>query len=92
MCACRILRRFTMSVICMRDFSSLRCTRTAKMLTWLVSMSAAISGGSSISGRGARSSSTNALNGEPTCSSSCAMLAAISRQALSVMSVTFSDG
>ncbi len=81
-----------MSVICMRDFSSFCCTRTAKMLTWLVSMSAAISGGSSTSGRGARSSSTKALKGEPTCSSSCAMLAAMSRQTLSVMSVTFSDG
>jgi hypothetical protein len=56
-----------MSVICMRDFSSLRCTCTAKMLTSLVSMSAAISGGRSVSGRGARSSSTKALKGEPSC-------------------------
>ena len=55
-----------MSVICMRDFNSLRCACTAKMLTWLVSMSSAISCGRSVSGRGARSSSTNALNGEPT--------------------------
>ena len=55
-----------MSVISMRDFSSLRCTLTAKMLTWLVSMSSAISDGSAVSGRGARSSSTNALKGEPS--------------------------
>ncbi len=62
------------------------------MLTSLVSMSSAISAGKSVSGRGARSSSTKALNGDPTCSNSCAMLAAISRQSLSVMTVTFSDG
>ncbi len=39
MWACRILRRFTTSVICMRVRNSLACAFTAKMLTSLVSMS-----------------------------------------------------
>ena len=81
-----------MSVISMRDFSSLRCTLTAKMLTWLVSMSSAISWAGRSAGASATSSSTNALNGEPTFTNSCAMLAAMSRHALSVMTVTFSAG
>ena len=42
MCACRMRRRLTMSVISMREPSSLACTRAAKMLTSLCSMSAAI--------------------------------------------------
>src|SRR5213594_4155634 len=81
-----------MSVICMREPSSLVCTCTAKMLTWLVSMSAAIGAGSSTRGRGATSSSTNARNDAPTSAISRARLAAISRQVWSVMSVTFSAG
>ena len=81
-----------MSVICMRDFSSLRCTLTAKIETSLLSMSSAISRGKSVSGRGARSSSTKALKGAPSFVSSAAMLAAISRFPLSVISVTFSLG
>src|SRR6516162_7681995 len=62
------------------------------MLTWLVSMSSAISCGSPVSGRSATSSSTKALNGEPTLTNSVTMLAAISRQARSVITVTFSSG
>ncbi len=81
-----------MSVISMRDFSSFCCTRTAKMLTLLVSMSSAISRGRLVSGRSASSSSTNDLNGEPTLANSFTMLAAISRLATSVMTVTFSLG
>jgi len=60
MCACRIWRRFTTSVICMRVRSSFCCAFTAKMLTWLVSISPSTSAGMFASGRGARSSSTNA--------------------------------
>ncbi len=60
MCACRMRRRLTMSVICMRERSSFRWTRDAKMLTWLFSMSAAIAAGRSVSGRGATSSRMNA--------------------------------
>ena len=39
MCACRIFRRFTTSVICMRVRNSFRCACTAKIETWLVSKS-----------------------------------------------------
>ena len=60
MCAWRILRRLTTSVICMRVRNSLGCAFTAKMLTSLVSMSSRISAGMSVSGRGARSSRTKA--------------------------------
>ncbi len=52
MWAWRILRRFTTSVICIRDRSSLACACTAKMLTSLVSRSSTISRGRSLSGRG----------------------------------------
>ncbi len=61
MCAWRILRRFTTSVICMRVRSSFACAFTAKMLTSLVSISSSTARGMSVSGRGARSSSINAL-------------------------------
>src|SRR5436190_8077384 len=81
-----------MSVSCMRERSSLVCTWTAKMLTWLDSMSVAIGAGRSTSGRGAISSSTNARHDAPTSAISRARLAAISRQVSSVMSVTFSAG
>ena len=92
MWAWRILRRFTTSVICMRVRSSLACARTAKMLTWLVSISSSTAGGISVSGRGARSSRIQALYAAPRRSSSRARAAAISWQAWSVMSVTFSSG
>jgi len=92
MCACRIRRRFTTSVICMRERNSFRCTCTAKTLTSDDSMSARISRGISVSGRGARSSSTNPFQWHPACSSSRASEAAISTVARSVISVTFSSG
>src|SRR6266403_1082515 len=92
MCACRIFSRFTTSVICMRDFNSLVCACTAKMLTWLVSRSSTIGSGKSVSGRAATSSSTQELWRQPTASSSCTSAAAISSVISSVMTVTFSDG
>ena len=52
-----------MSVICMRDLSSLVWACTAKMLTWLVSRSSPMTCGRSVSGRVATSSSTHALYG-----------------------------
>src|SRR5205085_1712845 len=48
-CAWRILRRFTTSVIWMRDRNSLVCACTAKIETWLFSRSTTISRGKSIS-------------------------------------------
>ncbi len=92
MWAWRIFRRFTTSVICMRVLSSFGWAWTAKMETWLDSMSSRIAGGISASGRGARSSSTKARKGAPALSSSAARLAAISAVARSVISVTFSWG
>jgi hypothetical protein len=75
MCAWRMCRRFTMSVICMRERSSLVCTCTAKMETCEVSMSASTAAGISISGRGAKSSSTKTFHGQPR-SASCVPKAA----------------
>jgi hypothetical protein len=57
MCAWRICRRVTTSVICMRERSSWACAWAAKMLTWLLSRSSITGRGISASGRGATSSS-----------------------------------
>jgi hypothetical protein len=90
MCAWRMWRRFTTSVICMRECSSLACTCTAKMETCEVSMSSSTAAGMSTSGRGARSSSTNTFHGQPRSASCAPRAAAIGSVARSVISVTFS--
>ena len=92
MWAWRMRRRLTTSVICIRLWSSLGWTSTAKMLTWEVSMSARTVAGISVSGRGARASRTKAFQTQPMRSSSLAREAAMVRQRSSVMRVTFSDG
>ena len=69
MWAWRMWRRLTMSVICMREWSSLGWTWTAKRETWEVSMSARTGAGMSARGRGARSSRRKAFHGQPTASS-----------------------
>ena len=61
MWAWRMPRRFTTSVICIRVFNSFICACTAKMLTWLDSISSSTWGGMSVNGRGAYSSSTKVL-------------------------------
>ena len=92
MCAWRMWRRLTTSVICMRECSSLGCTCTAKIDTWLVSMSASTAAGMSVSGRGARSSRMNAFHAHPRSASCAASAAAMGSVTRSVMSVTFSSG
>src|SRR5215469_13222511 len=92
MCACRMRRRFTTSVICIRERSSFACTCTAKIDTSDDSISVRISAGISVRGRGARSSSTNPAHLHPSRSSSCAIAAPIVSVAKSVISVTFSSG
>ena len=90
MCAWRMWRRLTTSVICIRDCNSLGCTCTAKMETCEVSMSASTAWGMSTSGLGARSSSTNAFHWHPRLASSWPSAAAIGSVTRSVINVTFS--
>ena len=92
MCAWRIRRRFTTSVICIRLFSSFGCTSTAKMLTCELSISSSTSAGIPSSGRFANSSSTNEFQAQSSSSNSTAIEAAICKQLRSVISVTFSSG
>src|ERR1017187_4847168 len=76
--------------MCMRERSSLACAWAAKILTWLVSRSSSTGRGISANGRGATSWSVQKLYGAPMLSSSAASAAAISMEAWSVISVTFS--
>ena len=92
MWAWRMWRRFTTSVICMREPELIGLHLTAKMDTWEVSMSARTAAGILVSGRGARSSSTKPFQRQPHDSSSCAMEAAMASVARSAISVTFSSG
>src|SRR5579862_8252450 len=92
MWAWRMRRRLTTSVICMRERSSLGWTWTAKMETWLDSMSARTGAGMSVSGRGAKSSRMKAFQVQPRAESWAAIEAAMGAVAWSVMTVTFSPG
>ena len=93
MWAWRILRRFTTSVICMRVRSSLACAFTAKMLTWLVSMSSRTARGMSPSGPRRQVFQHPGVVAQARRSSSLRQRRARSREhARSVISVTFSSG